>query len=127
MRLREFVTPAELASLSHIQELALRRLPKRRTRKPPFAAAPKPLPKQKPAKAAPQTAKPYQPIKGVKSLPPTTLAVATKALQRPEPLKPPPQAAKIPASMQPLPSGQIAMIQSKTDPVAQKIAQQERG
>lgn len=114
MRLREFVTPAELASLSHIQELALRRLPKRRVRKPPYAAAPKPLPKPKPAKAAPQTAKPYQPIKGVKSLPATTLAVATKALQRPQPLNPPPQSAKIPISKKELSGSEVAAIQSQT-------------
>lgn len=133
MRLHEFVTATELIELStQLHELAagrrLRRLTRRSIRKSPYAAKPKPLPK--PSTAHPTTLSTpttYQPIKGVKPLPPSTLAVATKSTHRPPPTNPVPLSAKLPPSMRELPSGQIAMIHAKTDPIVQKLSQQERG
>lgn len=99
----------------------------RKAKRPPVAARPKPLPKPKQQPQVQSTATPaYQPVKAPTPLPPSTKTVAARTQPRPT-LKPPPQSAKIPPSMQPLPSGLAANIQAKVDPVAQQNSQQIRG
>lgn len=100
-----------------------RALAAHKAKRPPHAAPPKPLPKpqQQPQPQA-STTPAYRPNKAPTTLPADSKTVAARAH-----LKPPPQSAKIPASMQPLPSGQVAMIHAKTDPTTQKIADKERG
>ena len=100
-----------------------RTLAARKAKRPPQIAAPKPLPKPKPVPQPPASGSPaYRPIKSPTPLPAGTKSVAARAQS-----KTPTQSAKIPPSMRDLPSGQIAMIHAKTDPVAQKIADKERG
>lgn len=94
-----------------------------KAKRPPQVAAPKPLPKPKQQPQAPLSSTPaYQPVKAPTPLPAGTKSVAAR--NRP---KPPPQSAPLPTSMRELSSGQIAMIHAKTDPIAQKIMDKERG
>ena len=95
----------------------------RKAKRPAYAATPKPLPKPKQQPQAQTNSTPaYRPVKAPTPLPASTKTVAARS----EP-KPAPQSAKIPPSMQPLPSGLVAMIHAKSDPVLKHNQQQERG
>ena len=100
-----------------------RALAARKPKRPPHIAPPKQLPKpqQQPQPQASSTPA-YRPNKAPAALPADSKTVAARAQP-----KPPPQSAKMPASMQPLPSGLVATIHAKTDPVTQKIIDKERG
>ncbi|QWE16324.1 hypothetical protein [Polynucleobacter sp. AP-Nino-20-G2] len=100
-----------------------RTLAARKAKRPPQVAAPKPLPKPKPLPLPATSGTPaYQPIKA-----PTPLPAGTRRVAARNQSKPPPQSAKLPPSMRELPSGQVAMIHAKTDPIAQKNMDKERG
>jgi len=100
-----------------------RTLAARKAKHSSYVAAPKPLPKpQKQAVPQASASPAYNPVKAPTPLPASTKTVANR--NQPKPI---PQSTKIPPSMQPLPSGLVAMINAKTDPVAQKIADKERG
>lgn len=100
-----------------------RTLAARKTKRPPHAAPPKPLPKPQQQPQPQASASPaYRPNKAPAPLPADSKTVAARTQP-----KPAPQPARIPASVQPLPSGLVAMIHAKTDPVTQKIADKERG
>lgn len=100
-----------------------RTLAARKAKRPPQVAAPKPLPKPKPLTQTPASRSPaYHPVKAPIPLPADTKAVAA----RNQP-KPPPQSAKLPPSMRELPSGLVAMIHAKTDPMVQRNIDKERG
>ncbi|MGV0982276.1 MAG: hypothetical protein ACOYB0_07950 [Polynucleobacter sp.] len=94
-----------------------------KAKRPPQVAAPKPLPKPKPLPQPAAIGTPaYQPVKA-----PTPLPAGTKTVAARSQPKPPPQSAKLPPSMRELPSGQAAMIHAKTDPIAQKNMDRDRG
>lgn len=100
-----------------------RALAARKAKRPAQVAPPKPLPKpQQQPQPQVSTTPAYRPNKAPTALPADSKTVAARAQP-----KPPPQSAKMPASMRDLPSGQIAMIHAKTDPVTQKIIDKERG
>lgn len=95
----------------------------RKAKKPTQVAAPKPLPKPNPLPTPAARGTPaYQPVKAPTPLPAGTKAVAARGQP-----KPPPQSAKLPPSMRELPSGLVAMIHAKTDPIVQKNMDKERG
>ncbi|MBT8583728.1 hypothetical protein G6694_03665 [Polynucleobacter paneuropaeus] len=95
----------------------------RKAKQPTQVAAPKPLPKPKPLPTPAASSTPaYQPVKAPTRLPAGTKAVAARGQP-----KSPPQSAKLPPSMRELPSGLVAMIHAKTDPLVQKNMDKERG
>lgn len=115
--------PKPLAAKLKLQAAKKARTLAKKSKRPPQVAAPKPLPKPKQQpQALASTSTSYQPVKAPIPLPARTKSVAA----RNQP-KPPPQSAPLPTSMRELSSGQIAMIHAKTDPIAQKIADKERG
>lgn len=94
-----------------------------KAKRPPQVAAPKPLPKPKPLPQPAAIGTPaYQPVKA-----PTPLPAGTRTVAARNQPKPPPQSAKLPPSMRELPSGQVAMIHAKTDPIVQKNMDKDRG
>ncbi|QWD79453.1 hypothetical protein ICV01_07365 [Polynucleobacter sp. MWH-Spelu-300-X4] len=95
----------------------------RKAKRPAQVAEPKPLPKpkQQPLPTAPGTPA-YQPVKA-----PTPLPAGTKTVAARNQPKPPPQNAKLPPSMRELPSGLVAMIHAKSDPIVQRNIDKERG
>ncbi len=100
-----------------------RTLAARKAKQPSQVEAPKPLPKPKPLPLPAASGTPaYQPIKA-----PTPLPAGTRTVAARNQPKPPPQSAKLPPSMRELPSGLVAMIHAKTDPIVQKNMGKERG
>lgn len=95
----------------------------RKAKRLPQVAAPKPLPKPKPLPLPAASGTPaYQPVKA-----PTPPPAGTRTVAARNQPKPPPQSAKLPPSMRELPSGQVAMIHAKTDPIVQKNMDKDRG
>lgn len=100
-----------------------RNLAAHKAKRPPQVAAPKPLPKPKPLPQPAASGTPaYQPVKA-----PTPLPAGTRTVAARNQPKPPPQSAKLTTSMRELPSGQVAMIHAKTDPIVRKNMDKERG
>lgn len=119
----EQYAPKPLAVKLKPQAVKKARTLAKNAKRPPQVAAPKPLlkPKQQPQALASNSTS-YQPVKA-----PTPLPVGTKSVAARNQPKPPPQSAPLPTSMRELSSGQIAMIHAKTDPIAKKIMDKERG